>query len=70
VASTKATVRRITFRRRDPDLIATVVRGVGFRYVCECGEQGSRRDTWNDARADMRAHVAEHRALALWGADE
>jgi hypothetical protein len=70
MAGAKAAVRRVTFRFPDRDLIATVVRGVGFRFVCECGAQGSRRATWKEASVDMREHVLGHNAAAASAADE
>lgn len=58
--SEKASVYRVTVNVPDGDVTATVVRGVGFRYVCSCGEKGKRQPTWAVARADMKAHLAAH----------
>jgi hypothetical protein len=43
--------------RYDSDVLnVRAVRGVGYRFRCECGEQGKRCETWIGARLDGLAH--------------
>jgi hypothetical protein len=60
-------VAPVRVRRFDPELGVDVVRGVGFRFVCVCGDRGRRRDTPAEARADGATHLAEQ--LEAAGAD-
>jgi hypothetical protein len=51
-------VRPVRVRLRGVEHGADVLRGVGFRWVCSCGDRGKRCDDVEQARAGGRAHVA------------
>lgn len=52
----RVNVEPIRFGFDSEALGVRVVRGVGYRFRCDCGSEGPRRDTWASARLDGIAH--------------
>lgn len=59
--SHKIAVRPVRIVMHDPERRVDVLRGVGYRFVCSCGELGPRRYTFAAAREEGMQHRADTR---------
>lgn len=54
-------IERAIWRAHDPRLEVESIRGIGFVFVCSCGERGKIRGNVKSARIDGRLHVSPTR---------
>lgn len=52
-------IEPLRIRVERPEDGGRALRGVGFRFRCQCGADGARRATYQLARLDATAHSAE-----------
>jgi hypothetical protein len=62
------TVKRATIRLPDTDLHTTRLRGIGYAWLCTCGDHGGRCATYDQARAQGHEHELSHRTRVEYGA--